>query len=84
MPVIFPPRALAGGGWAVYLNSTGTEAHTTVWETAVDLSMTELTLARVQNYGSQHILGRFRLSVTADDRSLFADGPATGGDVTAT
>jgi len=28
-------------------------------------------------------LGRFRLSVTTDDRSTFADGSASGGDVTA-
>jgi hypothetical protein len=30
-----------------------------------------------------HSLGRFRLSVTTDDRSLFCDGLPTGGDVTA-
>lgn len=32
---------------------------------------------------SEHALGRFRLSVTTGDRSTFADGVATGGDVTA-
>ena len=32
----------------------------------------------------QHTLGRLRLSVTTDNRSLFADGLASGGDVTAT
>jgi len=30
-----------------------------------------------------HLLGRFRLSVTTDDRSTYADGLAVGGDVTA-
>ena len=35
------------------------------------------------NHGTGHLLGRFRFSVTTDDRSEFADGLATGGDVTA-
>ena len=35
------------------------------------------------NHNPQHTFGHFRLSVTTDDRSTFADGWATGGDVTA-
>ena len=30
-----------------------------------------------------HTLGRFRISVTTDDRASFADGLVSGGDVTA-
>jgi hypothetical protein len=33
---------------------------------------------------AQHSIGRFRLSFTTDDSSTFADGLASGGDVTAT
>jgi hypothetical protein len=38
----------------------------------------------IQNHSNpEHTLGRFRLSVTTDDRADFADGLDTGGDVSA-
>jgi hypothetical protein len=42
-----------------------------------------LTFTMTQNWGDSHTIGRFRFSVTSDDRSLFADGLQNGGDVTA-
>jgi hypothetical protein len=36
-----------------------------------------------QYWGGAHNIGRFRLSYTTDDRSTFADGLNSGGDVTA-
>jgi hypothetical protein len=56
-----------------------------VWETASDLNASGLNFQLVQNFfQGKHLLGRFRLSTTTDDRSTFADGLQNGGDVTAT
>ena len=82
--------ALSGGftSWAIF-QPGGIQAETIVWETQSDLSVAAaqgLTfLIYQQEYvtAGQHNLGRFRLSYTTDDRSLFADGLASGGDVTA-
>ena len=59
--------------------------HTGVWETQIDLGPGTFTFEIYHNWVNtgSHGLGRFRWSVTADDRSTFADGLATGGDVTA-
>lgn len=73
---------LLDDGWGI---SPALDAQTAVFETATDIGFavgTKLTFAFDQG-GSQHTLGRFRLSVTTDDRSLFADGLHTGGDVVA-
>jgi hypothetical protein len=35
------------------------------------------------HFNPEHLLGRFRFSVTTDDRTTFADGLHTGGDVVA-
>ncbi len=43
---------------------------------------TEFTFVLAQNFGST-LIGYFRISATTDDRSLFADGLSTGGDITA-
>lgn len=59
---------------------------TAVYETQTDVGGpggATLTFTLTQNYGSSITLGLFRLSATADDRSSFADGLNTGGDVTA-
>jgi hypothetical protein len=58
------------------------------FETATDIGFAGgsiLTFDLDQTYSTVpgHTLGRFRLSVTTDDRSLFADGLFSGGDVTA-
>lgn len=74
----------AGNGWAIFSQTGGTTAQTIVWETASDLTATGISFDMYFNHGSQHLLGRFRFSVTTDDRSTFADGLASGGDVTAT
>ena len=76
-------------GWAIGQPpiSETTNAETAVFETASDIGLaggTLLTFSLYQLHSNpQHNLGRFRLSVTTDDRSQFADGLATGGDVTA-
>ncbi len=74
--------ALTGGlnGWAV----SPAAAQTAVWETETDVTATSLTFTLQQLFGTNHTIGRFRLSTTTDDRSTFADGLANGGDVTAT
>ena len=76
-------------GWAIangFAQSTG--AQTAVFETSANVgflggSIFTFTMIQTHTGPSYHTLGRFRLSVTTDDRSLFADGLATGGDVTA-
>jgi len=70
-------------GWAIYSPSAGTSAQTAVWETASDVTTSALKIRMQFNHGTQHLLGKLRFSVTNDDRSLFADGLANGGDVTA-
>lgn len=80
---------LAGNnGWAIFQGST--TAQTAVFETAANVGAgggTVLTFQLHQLFAyptvSQHTIGLFRLSVTADDRSTFANGSQTGGDVTA-
>ncbi len=74
-----------GNGWALARNeATFCEAETAVFETASNVggsTGTELKFRLYSNYGSGHVLGRFRLSITTADRSRFADGLATGGSV---
>jgi hypothetical protein len=60
---------------------------TAAFESTLDFGFaggTILTFVLTHGYPvDPHPLGRFRLSVTTDDRSLFADGLDSGGDVTA-
>lgn len=71
-------------GWGLYPDI---QAHTAVFETLADVGFpggSLLTFTLHQTHGNPgHNLGRFRLSVTTDSRSVFADGKGTGGDVTA-
>jgi len=73
-------------GWAI---QGAIQNQTAAWETSRDVGFAEgsiLTFTLIQNglwYYPPDTLGRFRLSITTDDRSTFADGLATGGDVTA-
>lgn len=76
-------EALTGGttGWAVLANPA-----TAAFESANDVGHaggTALTLVLDHQSYNLHNLGRFRLSVTTDDRSTFCDGLPNGGDVTA-
>ena len=72
----------AGDGWAVAPNIV---SQTAVWETQTDITGNRLDFQLIQNFTGPafHLIGRFRLSTTTDDRSTFADGLASGGDVTA-
>ena len=69
--------------------NTRADAQTIVWETKNNLTVNATTPLefRLDHHvgfaAPDHNLGRFRLSYTTDDRSLFADGAETGGDVTA-
>ena len=71
-------------GWAL---SDDIVAHTAVFETVEDIGIETGTLFKfelIQTHSNpQHTLGRFRLSVTTDDRADFADGLDIGGDVSA-
>lgn len=73
-------------GWSIYPQMG--QPQTAVFETTADagfLPGSILTFTLNHNYSAwgQHILGHFRLSATTDDRATFADGLASGGDVTA-
>lgn len=74
-----------GTGWAIGTSTVNIVSQTAVWETQADISGNRLDFQFIQNFPSPafHLIGRFRLSTTTDDRSAFADGLATGGDVTA-
>lgn len=75
-------------GWAIANTCMtpldDTDPQTAVWETTADFTASQLSFQLHQLFGSQHLIGRFRLSVTSDDRSTFADGLDNAGDVTAT
>ncbi len=73
-------------GWAIQ-GAIGNQ--TAAFETSQNIGYTQgslLTFSLIQNanwFEIVHTVGRFRLSVTTDDRSTFADGLRTGGDVSA-
>lgn len=74
-------------GWAI--DNGGAVAQTAVFETSANAGFASgslFTFTLFQTHGVDfvfHTLGRFRLSVTTDLRTQFADGLASGGDVTA-
>ena len=77
-------------GWAISPDGSANPAsQTAVFETVTDIGFaggSTLTFTLYQTHDFDfvfHTLGRFRLSVTTDDRSMFADGLASAGDVTA-
>jgi len=87
-------QIVVNNGWAIYegSNSDGpnaidrTHAQTAVFEAVSDIGVTGSLLTVKLHHWHQlagHSLGRFRISVTADPRSDFADGALSGGDVTA-
>jgi hypothetical protein len=71
-------------GWAIE-DGDGTNDETAVYETAVDdlLKQYTFTLSNVSTDNPTATVGKFRISLTTDDRSTFADGPNSGGDVSA-
>jgi hypothetical protein len=71
-------------GWAI---ETTNASQTAVWETQNNVGGPGgalFTFTLYNQYQDQYTLGKFRLSVTTDDRSTFADNVVTGGDVNAT
>lgn len=83
-----PAHAVDGNidanAWAVATSQVvdGASAQTAVWETEADLAAGNLRLTmHFLHFNPGHLLGRFRFSVTTDDRTTFADGLHTGGDV---
>src|SRR5262245_48580349 len=86
----FPAAAAVDGnfdpnnGWGIarFAATSFTFSETAVWETATDVSAGPLVFKMYFLHGNPgHLLGRFRFSITTDDRSTFADGLDTGGDV---
>ncbi len=77
----------AGKGWAVYDGISQGIPSTAAFETTGTVAGGAGTTLNFKLYhlGSWagHSLGKFRLSVTDDDRANFCDGLDTGGDVTA-
>lgn len=70
-------------GWAISDQIVNQSA---AFETQTDVggaAGAAFTFVLTQNYGITHTLGKFRFSITTDDRSTFADGLSSGGDVTA-
>ncbi|MCP4112473.1 MAG: hypothetical protein GY749_44260, partial [Desulfobacteraceae bacterium] len=76
----------SSNGWAIFRRSENvTINETAVWETSTDLDAGQLKFKMYFNFrfNDDHLIGRFKLSVTTDDRSEFADGLDFDGDVTA-
>ena len=71
-------------GWAIYNNGL-TQSQVAAFQTVNDVGFsggTLLTFTLYQNYSNLgHLLGDFRLSITQADRSTFANGLQTGGNV---
>jgi hypothetical protein len=72
-------------GWAIRDGNPTPSAQTAVWETATSVSGGTLIFQMFFRNDDfpDHALGKFRFSVTSDDRSTFADGGDIGGAVTA-
>ncbi len=76
-------------GWALFNGVSPILGQTAVFETQTDLNAPQVQIDMLHRWtqgvgmNDKTLAGRFRWSVTADDRSTFADGMQTGGDVTA-
>jgi hypothetical protein len=84
------PNLGTGNGWSIdhFPNNDAwqefTMNETVVWQTVTDVGPSFLTFTMYfLHWNPAHLLGRFRLSVTTDDRSTYADGLPAGGNVTA-
>ena len=73
------------GGWGhdigdpLYSNANDAA----VYETLLNASFLSYNFTMRMYGDNYHNIGRFRISTTTDDRSLFADGVQTGGDIIA-
>lgn len=79
-------KDITQNGWAIYRSDTTTNPEVAVFETVSDVTADALLIKMVHDYANQggtHLIGRFRISVTSDNRDDFADGLQSGGDVTA-
>jgi hypothetical protein len=83
---VYDGVASGGSGWAIAVHcgalGDAAFANTAVWETVSDLDATQLQFLFTQGPDG-HLMGRFRVSITSDDRATFADGLDNGGDVDA-
>ena len=74
-------------GWAIWDGTSvdgGTTSQIAVWQTVKDVSAGPLVFTMYFEHNNPgHLLGRFRFSVTTDDRGTYADGLDTGGNVVA-
>ena len=85
---LYPTSNTGADGWAGATGGGvgGTPSLTSVFETTSDLDFSDGGTIRVNTFSgwsSSHTLGSFRYSYTTDDRSTFADGLNSGGDITA-
>ncbi len=82
---IFAGTPSLPNGWAINrFPGDFSLSETAVFQTVPDLGPSLLTFTMYFNDPNPgHLLGRFRLSVTTDDRSTYADGLPVGGNVTA-
>jgi len=79
-------------GWAIgrppYYGAAATQAESAVFQTTQNVGYTYGTALTFKMYffhfNAGHNLGNFRFSVTTDDRSTYADGLSTNGNVAAT
>jgi hypothetical protein len=71
--------------WCIFCDGSQALAETGVFETETDIAGPSLlTVTIEQKYtatGTDHTLGRFRLSATDEARNLFADGADSNGDL---
>jgi hypothetical protein len=73
-----------GDGWAILDSNGNTNPQIAVFQTQTDQGFVGgvmLTFNLIQILGFQHTIGDFRLSVTSANRSTYADGLQTGGNV---
>jgi VCBS repeat-containing protein len=84
------PATNSTASWANAAGANPDDSHpnTAVFETVTNVNPLgadgELVFRITSGDFAHHELGKFRLSVTSDDRSTFADGLSLNGDVTAT
>ena len=88
--IFYTGTLCCSNGWTIdhFPNNDPTQEFTTnetaVWQTVPDVGPSFLTFTMYfLDPNPRHLLGRFRWSVTTDDRSTYADGLREGGNVTA-
>jgi hypothetical protein len=83
--IFYTGTPCCSNGWTIdRMPGDFTTSEIAVWQTTSDVGPSFLTMTMFfldPNPG--HLLGRFRWSVTTDDRTTYADGLSNGGDVDA-